>query len=124
MAGIWRSLTVVMITDALQLYNKGQPFMAKKKHDGTTYFRSKMAHLLDVRKSVPMQQRFSGKTTGRKHRVLGNPVRDYFIQSNNQHFGIINHALAELEDKEKKQKVKEMEQKEREQSKFHLNYIV
>jgi hypothetical protein len=50
-------------------------------------------------------------------------VRDYFIQSNNQHFGLSNHALAELEDKEKKQTAKEMEQKERERSKFHLYYI-
>jgi len=73
---------------------------------------------------VPTQQRFSRKTTGRKRRVLGNPARDYFIHSINQHFCIIDHALGELEDKEKKQKVKEMEQKEREQSKFHLNYNV
>ena len=71
--------------------------MVKNKHGGTTYFRSKMAHMSDVRKSVPMQQRFSGKTTGRKRRVHSNPTRDYFIDSNNQHFGIINHALGELE---------------------------
>ena len=123
MAGVRRSSTVVMIADALRLSNNNELFMAMNKHGGTTYFYSKMAHLSDVRKSVPMQQRFSVTTTGRKRRVHCNPVRDYFIDSNNQHFGIINHALRELEGKEKKQKAKEMEQKEREQRKFCYNNL-
>jgi len=102
MAGVRRSLTVVMMTDALRLYNQGEPFMARNKLGGKTDFRSKVAHLSEVKKSAPTQQRFSGKTTGRQHRVHSNPARDYFIDSNNHHFGILNHALGELEDKEEK----------------------
>ena len=113
MAGVRKLLTVVMISDTLRLYNQGEPFMARNKLGGRTYFCSKVAHLSEVKKSAPIQQRFRGKTTGRQRRVNGNPARDYFIDSNNHHFGILNHALGELEDKEGKQKAKETEEKER-----------
>jgi len=119
-----RSLTVDMIADALQLYNNNEVQMVMTIHGDKAYYRSTMAHLSDIQKSVPMHQRFSGKTTGRKRRVPGNPVRDYFLQSDNQHIEVINNELAELEEKDKKQKVRDMQQKDREQSKLHLNYIV
>jgi len=113
-----------MIADALRLYNNNEVNMVMSTHGGNACYRSTMAHLSDIQKSVPMHQRFSGKTTGKKRRVLGNPVRDYFIQSDNQHLEVINHALAELEEEDKKQKTRDMQQKDRERSKFPLNYIV
>ena len=123
-AGVRRSLTVDMIANALRLYNNNEVYMTMTMHGGNAYYRSTMAHLSDIQKSVPTHQRFSGKTTGKKRRVLANPVRDYFIQSDNQHLEVINHALVELEEEDKKQKARDMQQKDRERSKLHLNYIV
>ena len=60
----------------------------------------KAAHLGDLTNSAPMQQRYHGKSTGRKRRVKFNPARDYFIGLQNMHFDVINNALLKLEDKE------------------------
>ena len=113
-----------MIADALRLYNNNEVYMVMTMHGGNAYLCSKMAHLSDIQKSVPMHQRFSGKTTGKKRRVCANPVRDYFVQSDNQQLEAINHSLAELEEEDKKNKARDMQQKERERSKFPFHYIV
>jgi len=120
MAGVRRSLTVVMIKDALRLHNQGESFMEKNKLRNKTYYRSKVDNPMEVQTISPLHQRFSGKTTGRERRVLMNPPRDYFIDSTNHHFGVLNHALRELEEKEEIQKEKETEQEERERSKISL----
>ena len=115
MAGVQRSLTVVMIADVLQLYNNNEVFMAMTMHGGNAYFHSKMTHLSDVKRVC---QCISALVEPQ----LGGSAGFFVIQ-----FVIIllNPTTSkELEEKEKQQKAKDMQQKERERNKFHLNYIV
>ena len=74
--------------------------MAKTVHGDGIYYRSKIAHLEDEKKTGPMKQRYRGKTTGRSRRVQSNPARDYFIHNHNKHCEIINNTLEALEQKE------------------------
>ena len=92
-----------MVLTSLRRFNSGECFMAKTKHAGVTYYRSKAAHLGDMANSAPMQQQYHGKAAGRKRRVQSNPAHDYFIGSQNMHFHVINDALLKLEDKENKE---------------------
>ena len=124
LAGVRRSLTMDMLTDALRLYNNNEVNMVVSMCGNTHYYRSTMAHMSDTQNSVPMHQRFSGKTTGKKRRVCANSVRDYFVLSDNQQLEAINHSLSELEEEDKKNKARDVQQKERERSKFCFPYIV
>jgi len=117
MAGVWKGLTVCMLTDALRLYNNGEAFMAKTVHCNGVYYRSKIALLEDGYKSVPIQHRFWGKTTWWSRRVNSNAASEYFIHNHNYHFGIINNALEALEQKDKDEIAKEKERRKREKSK-------
>ena len=123
LAGVRKSLSLHMVLSSLRRYNSGEAFMAKTKHGGLTYYRSKAAHLEDTTNSAPMQQLYIGKTTGRKRRVQSNPARDCFIGSPNMHFAAINDALLKLEDKENEEQAKIKNEKQREKSKLCVVHI-
>ena len=117
MADVLKGLTLCMITDALRRNNNAKAFMTKTVHCNVVYYCSTIAHMKDRTKSVPMQQHFRGKTTGRGRRVNLNTANEYFIHKDNHHFGIINNSLEALEQKERDEIAKEKERRKREKSK-------
>ena len=88
MAGVMEGFTMCILTDALQLNNHGESFMTKTVYYNVVYYRSTIAHMNDKSKSMPMQQRFRGKTTGRGRRVNLNEAKDFFMHNVNHHFKI------------------------------------
>ena len=88
MAGVSKRLTLCMLTDTLRLNNHGETFMTKTVHCNVVYYCSTIAHMNDKSKSMPMQQRFRGKTTGRGRRVNLNEAKDFFMHNVNHHFKI------------------------------------
>ena len=84
MAGVMKGLTMGMLTDALRRNNHVEAFLTKTVHCNVVYYCSTITHMDDKSKSMPMQQRFRGKTTGRGRCVNSNEAKQYFIHNGNK----------------------------------------
>ena len=120
-SGVDRSLTITMIRSALQHNNDNH--MAVWEYGGMNYFRSKESDLVDEKNKVPLEQRFKRKS-GHKHRVMANPVRDYFVSHASDLLTTINRALLQIEKMNSTPAIITPAKQEKSEYFFYAKYII
>ena len=93
--GVWKSLTLELVHDALRRNNNNQSYLKVWVYNGTRFFRSAIANT-DDDITIPLGQRLN-QTTGRWNRLNLSPVENYFVGCDNKNFIAVNAALRELE---------------------------